>query len=527
VIAIRPGHCPQVRTSAILGPGYLELISRFLSVFRLPRRIRHRVCDLLKNTKHPAMTGPRDSSQESHRPSENDKLDPPRLTRLDSGSSSNVERVFPIRVVLPNTKQTVPSSPLPGFMQHATCTNEEVDIEKAPSAALLQAAYADLQLGESLQSADISRGANPHLADGLKPSVPLVSILPPSEDSSSSNKRYVTNTPEFIAEHISASSPAPLDGQKIYRCEDEPIHIPGAIQRFGALIAMRESAGVFLVRIVSDNSHSVVGIDPEALFDLRCFTDLLVSNDKNEFLIRSRALLSNLSARDCPDVFQISLTSLRGAPTPLYCAMHFSAESDLIICEFELDQDFFNPTSSPNGGFPEKPIQVMEHQATTAERLLSTTIRSTPLHALQMVRQGARPLAAMDLFQILSEIQAQLGATTELPELLDQIVGLVYELTCFHRVMVYQFDENAAGTWLVSLAVSSTRLPIFGLCRGHTFNAKHANAFVSQRNMDNLANRYFKVRLSARWLTNRPLPIYTGGFTSQLRIFRSKLESYI
>lgn len=51
----------------------------------------------------------------------------------------------------------------------------------------------------------------------------------------------------------------------------------------------------------------------------------------------------------------------------------------------------------------------------------------------------------MDLFQILSEIQIQLETTTELSELLDKIVGLVYELTGFHRVMVYQFDENAAG----------------------------------------------------------------------------------
>ena len=51
----------------------------------------------------------------------------------------------------------------------------------------------------------------------------------------------------------------------------------------------------------------------------------------------------------------------------------------------------------------------------------------------------------MQLFQVLCELQAQMALTTTISELLDVIVGLVYELTSFHRVMVYQFDETAAG----------------------------------------------------------------------------------
>lgn len=125
--------------------------------------------------------------------------------------------------------------------------------------------------------------------------------------------------------------------------------------------------------------------------------------------------------------------------------MHLSEESNLIVCEFELEKDLLDPTGLLNQRLPDEPSQVMEHQATEAERSMSTTIRSKPLHALQMVLQGSRPLAAMDLFQIIAEIQAQLGTATELTVLLDQIVGLVYELTGFHRVMVYKFDETAAG----------------------------------------------------------------------------------
>jgi len=35
--------------------------------------------------------------------------------------------------------------------------------------------------------------------------------------------------------------------------------------------------------------------------------------------------------------------------------------------------------------------------------------------------------------------------STALAELLDIVVGLVHDLTGFHRVMVYRFDETAAG----------------------------------------------------------------------------------
>lgn len=187
----------------------------------------------------------------------------------------------------------------------------------------------------------------------------------------------------------------------------------------------------------------MVGVGPEDLFELRCFTDILTHRDTKEFILRCHSLLPSSSTRH-PDVFQVSLASLSGTPVPLFCALHIGKESDLIICEFELEQDVFNPTSPPCF-LPDKTVQVIQHQATLAERLLSMTIRSQPLHALQIARQSSRPLASMDLFQILSEIQTQLGSTTELPELLDKIVGLVYELTGFHRVMVYQFDENAAG----------------------------------------------------------------------------------
>ena len=82
---------------------------------------------------------------------------------------------------------------------------------------------------------------------------PFVSTVEVSRGSPSS-QRYVSNKFGYLPPGDNDASTASFAGHKIYRCEDEPIHIPGAIQRFGALIAIREEGDLFLVRIVSENS---------------------------------------------------------------------------------------------------------------------------------------------------------------------------------------------------------------------------------------------------------------------------------
>lgn len=234
-------------------------------------------------------------------------------------------------------------------------------------------------------------------------------------------------------------------GQKIYRCEDEPIHIPGAIQRFGALIAVREESGSFIVRVVSENSYSVTGLEPDALFEVRCFTDILAPPDRNDFTLRVYSLHGDPS-RSSPDVFSMLLAPVLGAHIRVYCAMHINRDADLIICELELDQNIINnPENSLDGGFPDEPVEIVFNKASDAERLLSTTRRSKPLHSLQIARTSSRELTLMDLFQMLSEIQAQLSCSTTLSNLGDVVVGLVHDLTGFHRVMIYQFDDTGAG----------------------------------------------------------------------------------
>jgi len=279
---------------------------------------------------------------------------------------------------------------------------------------------------------------SPQLGTSFDPVAPSISIGQPPE-ATFEGTRYITNRFNFVqgSDESSASpessGPLPSPGQRIYRCEDEPIHIPGAIQSFGALLAVKKTDDIFSVRIVSENIYNVVGIKPEHLFEVRCFTDVLPESERNSFCVRAHELYVDQS-RKIPDVFPLSVMSLEGAPVLLFCAMHYNPESDLLVCEFELEQDAFNPTSPPNDILPGGPITVVHHEVDPSQRLLSTTNRSKPVRALEVARKSSKPLGPMDLFQILSEIQDQLGAANSLPELLDIIVGLVYELTGFHRV---------------------------------------------------------------------------------------------
>ncbi|KAH6713916.1 PHY3, histidine kinase-group VIII protein [Leptodontidium sp. MPI-SDFR-AT-0119] len=282
---------------------------------------------------------------------------------------------------------------------------------------------------------------------------PQVATLEELDTTAPPGGRFVSNTYSYVTAGNTTATNAPASEKvqktvKVYRCEDEPIHMPGAIQSFGALIAIREGeGGQYVVRIVSENAESVTGLQPEQLFDLRCFTDLLFSSDKKEFLSRVRSLgKQQIGSIVNPDVFSLSLTSLRGAPLQCYMAMHLNLESDLIICEFELKRDIFNPRHPPDTGLPTEPVQVTDNQPSEEEMRLSTTSMNKPLRAVQVAREAGRQMGSMELFHVLCEVQDQLASATTLPELLDIVVGLVYELTSFHRAMLYQFDETTAGT---------------------------------------------------------------------------------
>lgn len=245
------------------------------------------------------------------------------------------------------------------------------------------------------------------------------------------------------------------DGETLQRCEDEPIHIPGAIQGFGLLIALEEQQeSRLVVRVVSENSKKLIGYTPKQLFALESFTDILSDEQTDNLLdhvdfIRDED--SNVVANG-PEVFTMSVRSPTRRNQKLWCAMHINeSQPNLVICEFELEDDAENPLVPMGEATPEPAEDTLNSQPTEEEMQESTHNVSKPLRVLRSARKRKGEAAAMEVFNIMSQVQEQLAAASTLEKFLKVLVGVVKELTGFHRVMIYQFDQAWNGRVVTEL----------------------------------------------------------------------------
>jgi light-regulated signal transduction histidine kinase (bacteriophytochrome)/CheY-like chemotaxis protein len=248
------------------------------------------------------------------------------------------------------------------------------------------------------------------------------------------------------------------DGDTLQRCEDEPIHLPGAVQGFGLLVALQddpEGSGALLVRIVSENSKRFLGRTPKELFALESFTDILSEEQADNLLDHIDFIKDEESdvLTNGPEVFTISIKVPGVARTrKLWCAVHINDANDgLTICEFELEDDPQYPLVPPNEMTPELPEDTLASNPTAEEYLESTEIKSRPLRVLRSARKRKGEAAAMEVFNIMSQVQEQLAAAPTLEKFLKVLVGVVKELTGFHRVMIYQFDQAFNGRVVTEL----------------------------------------------------------------------------
>jgi light-regulated signal transduction histidine kinase (bacteriophytochrome) len=119
-------------------------------------------------------------------------------------------------------------------------------------------------------------------------------------------------------------------GDVLQRCEDEPIHIPGAVQGFGLIVAVSEDLsenGNLLVRIVSENSKRIIGYTPKELFALESFTDIL-SDEQADNLLDHIDFIKDEDAdvvANGPEVFTIAVKVPGFARNrKLWCALHIA-----------------------------------------------------------------------------------------------------------------------------------------------------------------------------------------------------------
>ncbi|KAL5118617.1 hypothetical protein ACEQ8H_003468 [Pleosporales sp. CAS-2024a] len=248
------------------------------------------------------------------------------------------------------------------------------------------------------------------------------------------------------------------DGDLLQRCEDEPIHIPGAVQGFGLIIALAEEAGDsgnLIVRIVSENSQRIIGRTPKELFALESFTDILSDEQADNLLDHIDFIKDEESdvMTNGPEVFTMGVKVPGVARTrKLWCAIHIAdANPGIIICEFELEDDPQFPLVPSNELTPELPEDTLSSNPTEEELLESTEIKSKPLRVLRSARKRKGEAAAMEVFNIMSQVQEQLAAAPSLDRFLKVLVGVVKELTGFHRVMIYQFDQAFNGRVVTEL----------------------------------------------------------------------------
>ena len=156
------------------------------------------------------------------------------------------------------------------------------------------------------------------------------------------------------------------DGDTLQRCEDEPIHIPGAIQGFGLLIALEEQQeSKLVVRVVSENSKKMIGYTPKQLFALDSFTDILSEEQADNLLDHIDFIRDDEAdvVANGPEVFTISVRSPTRRNQKLWCAMHVNdRHPNLIICEFELEDDQENPLVPTSEATPEPAEDTLNSQ---------------------------------------------------------------------------------------------------------------------------------------------------------------------
>jgi light-regulated signal transduction histidine kinase (bacteriophytochrome) len=255
------------------------------------------------------------------------------------------------------------------------------------------------------------------------------------------------------------------DGEAFQYCEDEPIRIPGAIQSFGLMIALREeSPNRLIVRIVSENSADFLGYSPKQLFELKNFCDILSEEQMDTLLdhvefVRDDAYDPSI---DGPEVFNMSIRRADGERCKFWCATHVSqTQKDLIICEFEREDDEVNPLNVEGLTTPAVPADTLGIVPTPAQLAASTINISQPLRVLRNARRRKGEASAMEAFSILTQIQEQLGRTSNLDQLLNTSAGLVKELTGFHRVLIYQFDSSWNGMVVAELVDPNTTIDLY------------------------------------------------------------------
>ncbi|GLB08244.1 light-sensor Protein kinase [Aspergillus tubingensis] len=391
-------------------------------------------------------------------------------TSMDGTTVGGTDRVYPIRSIISfnpvstdNTQQSIPNeirSPRSGARSYSIIDADTWDQLSSQSAS---SPHTNPSPNAPVHSPESTGRLSQQSSDVFSPASSAAERDAPPDESSTYRKvapeeghaSLVTSRFQHV---VTAAGHAVITGNtpdSFRACEDEPIHIPGAVQTFGVMLVLRETPeGSLAVHVASENSEAILGHSPSNLFALESFSDLL-QDDQTDILLDHIDLIRDDGydpVSDGPEVFILAVKDRFGRPRRFWCAIHVNtAHRDVLICEFELEDDRINPLNVAGRTTPTSPTDTLGFEPTPDQLASSTVNISQPLRVLRNARRRRGEAAAMEVFSIVSQIQDQLGDAQNMDALLNITIGIVKELTGFHRVMIYQFDSEANGDVVAEL----------------------------------------------------------------------------
>ncbi|KAK4168293.1 putative signal transduction histidine-protein kinase [Cladorrhinum sp. PSN259] len=403
-----------------------------------------------------------------------------------------IERVFPIRLSIfenspflrnsagserSRTAEAVDSSIAAADNGHSAATAEGVD---QPATSV------DVEIVEVVQPDQPRRGFVEQKQElGIPPTPPEVDMTNDSGLSSiisGSANQPVTAGARLTSERfefavLEDGSHGVIQGRKQFtRCEDELIHIPGAIQSFGMLVALRLDAdGIYVPRIVSENSHLISRYWPQEIFafgNIHQVMPLYIRPQFNTILRDIKAEYDTKGTSQEPIVFESAFKDRDGRLLPAWCAAHYlGGEIDLYVCEFELHDYNLHPMAHAQKSAPTAPVDTLGSDHMDLATVSSMHSKSQPVFSsFRYISDGTIPNASsVEVVGVTTRIQRQFSEATTVEELLDKIVGVVKELSQFSRVMIYEFDRDYNGKVVAELMDPNVTQDVYrGLHFPHT-----------------------------------------------------------
>ncbi|KAL8283131.1 hypothetical protein RQP46_005909 [Phenoliferia psychrophenolica] len=250
-----------------------------------------------------------------------------------------------------------------------------------------------------------------------------------------------------------------ITGRKgqLTRCEDEPIHCPGAVQSFGVLIAFDVTESGDLV--VVQNSPKILGISPVTFFNAKCLTALLTP-DGRESLLEALDCLGDSESSSSPYTFELSscstptLSHPKGRPWTAFSALHRPdpvRQPQRACLELELvDSLLVKPPSTQPFGLSPDAFPEMQRMKRMRAR---TQARSDVA--------GARKSSELRVVELMGEMEDEFRKSTSILQFAKVLTDVFRELCQCDRVMVYEFDEAWNGEVIAESVDSSATEDVF------------------------------------------------------------------